>query len=300
VARTDGLWGGGALAGWGGLGEIVDTLQVTWFMPGGSLGRDNAPENPLSRAAVQLLQRGKSFPRLSMCFFDTGNGVLRWLGVIVHSAGDRILFFPGYSTTPTEIRRFMAGNQVWNQPFLFDHASLQSDLRTWHATTPGSADHLGKLRTLDLGESRVLWFGLSVADENALRLLCEETVVTATVPASDGQRRIDAFMASRDGAQFPLVSLNTEQAKRTDQAFLHFAFVVGPRGFPEYSGPELGAPFNSPFLAQPLPGVFYNLLVRSHRIELSPTIDLQITCCQLPGSLTAPITFTGPSNTPNL
>jgi len=162
---------------------------------------------------------------------------------------------------------------------------------------------LGKLRTLDLGESKVLWFGLSVTDENALRLLCEETVVTATVPPSDGRRRIDAFMASRDGAQFPLVSLNTEQAKGTDQVFLHFAFVVGPRGFrefsgSEFSGPALGAPFNSPFLAQPLPEVFYNLPVRSHRIELSPTIDLQITCCQLPGSLTVPITFTGPSGMP--
>jgi len=228
-----------------------------------------------------------------MCFFDTGQNAFRWLGVAVHSAGDRILFFPGYAATPAEIHSFLAGNQVWNQPFVFDHASLESDLRTWHVTTPGSTEHLGRPRTLDLGESCVLWFGLSVADENALRLVREETVVTAPVPPSDGRRRIEAFIAARDKVQFPLISRNTEHPRRTDASFLHFAFVVGPKGFPEYTSPEIAAPYNSPFLATPLPIVFRDLPIRSHRVELSSTIDLQIICCELPGTLKAPLTFTG-------
>jgi hypothetical protein len=234
-----------------------------------------------------------------MCFYNSGgSGPLRWLGVFVHSAGDRVLFFPGYSDIPTQIRGFKAGAEVWNQPFQFDHASLENDLRTWHVTSPGSADHLGRPRTLDIGESRVLWFGLSVANESALRLVREETTVIARVPPSDGKRRMDAFVAARDGAQFPIVSLNPQHPTPNNKGFLHFAFVVGPKGFPAYTGSELGAPFNSPFLAEPLPEALHNLPLRIHRVELSPTIDLQIACCLMPGVLTAPFSFTGPSGTP--
>ena len=264
-------------------------------MPSGAAaGRDAVPENPLSRAVAYLLLGGKPLPRLSMCFFDSGQNAFRWLGVFVHSAGDRILFFPGYAAAPTEIHSFLWGNVVWNQPFVFDHVSLESDLRTWHVTTAGSTEHLGGPRTLDLGESRVLWFGLSVADENALRLVRQKTVVTAPVPSSDSRRRIEGLIAARDKAQFPLISRNTDHPRRTEGSFLHFAFVVGSKGFPEYNGPEIAAPYNSPFLSTPLPVVLRDIPLRSHRVELSSTRELQITCCELPGTLKTPLTFTGP------
>lgn len=270
----------------------MDTLNITWSMPIGTQEKDTAPENPLSRAIAQLLHQGKPFPRLSMCFFDPGNQVPRWLGVLVHSAGDRILFFPGYASSHNGIRRFFQSKEVFNQSFQFDHVSLERDMKTWHATAFGSTAHVGKTRTLELGESRVLWFGLSIAGDHILRLLSRETIVTAKVPAVDSKRRIDTFKAAREGAQFPLISLNTDTPRYTDQTFLHFAFIVGPRGFNDYIGSDLGLPVNSPFLASSLPDMFSSLALRSHRVELSPTTDLQIVCLELPGALNVPLTFT--------
>jgi hypothetical protein len=276
--------------------EDIDTLKLTWSMEIGAPGTDDSPDNPFSRAVARLFREGKPFPRLTKCFFKGSNDVPRWLGVIVHSAGDRILFFPGYSTTPTAIRSFVDNTEVWNREFVLDHVSLESDLKTWHVTSPNSADHLGKPRTLELGDSRVLWFGLSFSNEEALRLVRQETVVSAAVPSSDAQRRVNAFKSSREGTEFSMISLNTEQPRRVDVSFLHFAFVVGPRSFPSYLGNQLAAPVGSPFLASPLQASIAGLPLRNHRVQLSSSIDIEITSCELPGSLTVPMIFTSPFN----
>ena len=266
-------------------------------MPGGALGIDAEPSNPLSRATARLFADGMPFSRLSMCFFNGEKSVLRWLGVLVHSAGDRILFFPGYTTAPTDLGAYVGRADVSRAGFIFDHASLEADLKTWHVTTAGSRDHLGSPRTVDLGDSRVLWFGLSVADANALRPVRDQTLVEARIPASDSARRANVFKAARENAQFPLLSLNSDHPAPAGDSFLHFAFVVGAKGFADYVGPEQGFPFGSPFLPEPPPTSRGPLPIRIHRIELSPTMDLQVTCCHLPGKLAVPLAFTGPNPT---
>ena len=264
-------------------------------MPMGLPGCDSSRENPLSRAVRQLLEDGKPFPRLSMCFFDPKTSPFRWLGVLVHSAGDRILFFPGYAQTPIALQVFAGGAQVEERPFLFDHASLERDLQSWHVTTPQSADHVGRPKTLKLGDSRVLWFGLSAASDEALRPVLLVTKATASVPPRDSERRTQAFMRARDGAEFPLVSLNTDLPRRKSPSFLHFSFVVGPAGFPDYVGTDIAAPVESPYVTPPLPSSIPRLPSRSHRVRLSGSIELQITVTELPGSLSVPIIFTGSS-----
>jgi hypothetical protein len=159
----------------------VHTLHHTWTTPGGSPGRDESPTNPLNRATAQLLQYGKPFPRLCMCFFKDARGTLRWLGVFVHSAGSRVLFFPGFADTFKEVQHGFKAKSQRNQPFDFDHVSLENDLQSWHITSARSEDHIGKPRTLDIGKSRVLWFGMSVADANVLRIVREETRITSVV-----------------------------------------------------------------------------------------------------------------------
>jgi hypothetical protein len=231
-----------------------------------------------------------------MCFFRDARDTLRWLGVFVHSAGNRVLFFPGFADTFEAVHGFKDASLVWNQPFNFDHFTLESDFLTWHITSARSEDHLGKPRTLDIGKDRVLWLGLSLADANVLRVVREDTQTKSDVPSSDTNRRREALVAARDSAQFPIILLNTEHSTSFQKDFLHFAFIVGPKGFEDYSGPEFDFPDKSPFLTEPFPNQLSNLPFRSHRIELSAAIDIQVTSFLLPGQLKIPVSFTSKTN----
>jgi hypothetical protein len=193
------------------------------------------------------------------------------------------------------VQGFKGQQEKWNQTFLFDHASLERDRQSWHATSPGSSQHLGRPTTLDLGNGAVLWFGLSVTSTSVLRPVLARTTITTSVPSSDARRRAEVFRTARDGAQFPILHLNNELPSPPGESFLHFAIVVSPTGSPEYAGQELGAPHGSPFLNNPLPDSFINLPIRRHRFQLSATIDIQITTALLPGRLAGPVTFTSPS-----
>lgn len=183
-----------------------------------------------------------------------------------------------------------------NRPFAFDHASLERDPRTWHVTTPGSTDHIGRPPTLSLGEGRVPWFGMSVAGADGLRVLRKESVITAEVHPSDSRRRAAVLNAARENMEFPMLSLNTDVPPPTFEGFLHFGVIVGPKVFPDYRGPEIGFPFGSPYVVRGLTPPHAGLSMRSCRIALSDTIDIQITCAFVPGRLKVPIAFTAPSN----
>lgn len=274
----------------------MDTVKLTCTLPEGMPGSDVSPTNPLARALRQLLRDGRPFNRISSCFFRDQQGVARWLGVFVRSAGDRVIFFPGLSMKADRIHGFRSEEEKWKaQPFAFDHLSLESDLRTWHVTSMDSKDHLGRPTTLPVGGGRVLWFGMSVADSDALQPVYRETVIAAEVPEGDSRRRMDVLFKAREGMAFPLVSLNTEHPKAFDNGFLHFSVFVGPTSFENYPGPEFGFPFGSPFLAAPLQNEISKLPLRSHRLALTDEMDIQITCTRLPGQLSTPVTFTGPT-----
>ena len=273
----------------------MDTIRLTWTMPVGLAGSDASPANPLARALRQLLREGRPFSRLCQCFFRDAQGTVRWLGVFVHSAGDRVIFFPGFADTMDKIHGFRSETQMWKQSFAFDHATLESDLQTWHVTSKDSQDHLGRPATLAIGEGRVLWFGLTRANASALRVVHQETVITADVPPSDSRRRMDVFSAAREGAAFPMLTFNAEHTTPASRGLCHFAVYVGPKGFPDYVGADLGFPHESPFMVEPLPSEMTRLPLRSHRVALSDVLDMQITAVLLPGQLNVPASFTSPT-----
>ena len=185
----------------------MNTLQITGSMPLGHPGEDSDTQNPIARALSRLFLDGQPFERMCHCYFQPEPGNLRWLGVFVHSAGDRVLFFPGFVSSFTKIQAFKATRETWNQEFLFDHASLERDRRTWHVTSPRSRQHLGRPSTLDIGEGSVLWFGMSVANSTVLRPAHQQTTVNALVPPSDSKRRADVFKSAREGAQFVMPTM---------------------------------------------------------------------------------------------
>jgi len=80
-----------------------DTLKIEYRLDQGVPGRDDDPKNPISRALTSLMKDNSRLPSLAQTFLvDEAPGEpWRWLGVFVKSAGDRILFFPGFKPTMT-------------------------------------------------------------------------------------------------------------------------------------------------------------------------------------------------------
>lgn len=273
-------------------------VDLTWTMDIGEDGVDDEPINPLSRSLDRLLRTGQPLRKSALCFCSlpdrlTEQGRLRWLGAFVFSAGDRVIFFPGYAVTPDRVVGMRGPTKIWDHQVAVDHVSLEKNRESWHATTPMLKEHFDGPTTLDLGQGRALWFGMSVANGNALRLVKKRTHAQAIVPPSDTQRRTDVFRAAREAAIFPIVTPN--QATTVDgPGFYHFSFIIGPVGFPPYTGCEHGFPRGSPFLASPLPDYMPGVAASTYSCSLAPFCDLQVTVMRLPGTLTVPLTLTSP------
>jgi hypothetical protein len=275
-------------------------LKLTWYMEHGSQGTDNDPDNPLSRVVNRLFEEGKPFQRIALCFLGdlaprvSGSTPVRWLGAFTLSAAGQVIFFPGFAARPTGMMSFRRhpSHPLHEQAFQVDHLSLEEDRTRFHLTEPKSKDHLRRWPTYTLGDERVLWCGLSVARETALRELKAETLVISDAPPSRSRQRSDWFLQARGGAEFLWVSLHSETRGHFQEGFLHFAFIVGPQGVPLYEGDQLGFPFDSPDLSKPLlPDVLENLPVHHHRLSLGSSIDIQIVTMWLPSTLRVPFSL---------
>lgn len=277
-----------------------DILKITCTFTDGKLGNDDSPENPIARALHRLLRLdGQPFHRLNHCYFKHGIDDLRWLGTFVHSAGDRVIFFPGFASTKSHIKGYQNQHAIWDQPFVCDHASLEKDRRSWHLTTQGSSMQLGGPMTLDLGQNRVLWFGLSIANPAVMREVLRTVTVSATVPPSDSRRRGDVLINAVKDATQVILTTNTKHEIASSEHCLHFSFVVGSKGFPEYDGPELAAPYGNPFFIPSISN-HVNVPTSRSRLNLSDSLDVEISCSLTPGKLTASVAITSPSTPLNL
>jgi hypothetical protein len=277
----------------------MKTIKLTFKLNGGVDGIDDDPDNPLARAAANLFKSGQPYKRMIQCFCsnplevaNNGNQTLRWFGVFVLSAGDRVIFFPGFSSPKSLVQRYQRNSLVWNQSFDFDHLSLQRDFKKWHITNYDSSEHLGSPATLPLGKGRILWFGLSISDFKVFRIAKEQTEISVQAPSRDANRRSDILLNSRSDAIFPILDFHSEAVSSLNTGFLHFGVIVGPKDFEKYTGTEIGIPNGSPFLTNPFLNQEVKLPVRIHRFTLSQNVDIQIVTAILPGSLNMPITIT--------
>ena len=277
----------------------MDVIKLTWRYDAGRDGTDNDPENPLSRAVNRLFfGDGQPFKRLSMLFYaehsvtDPSNQRLRWLGVLVHSKADRLIFFPGFNDSYKHLIIYQGQTLRRNQCFDFDHLTLDKDFKRSHITSPKSKAHSPSFPTTDLGSSRFLWFGLSLSDFEVLRPVYRETKVVMKVPESDAKRRTEVFINSRKDARFQIIERHPNVVDIVPQGFLHISFIAGPSGFETYIGTIHGFPDGSPFLLRPLPQGSAQLPEIQHRISVSQSIDVQATTAWIPGELKVPLTFT--------
>jgi hypothetical protein len=269
-------------------------LTVTSTIPEGAEGRDDNPFNPLARATNKLLRDGDPMQKISLCYLDAqdspGLFPLRWFGVFIHSYGGRLILFPGFAEPFTFMFRSQGQGRPNTKPFSTDHLSLEADMKSWHITSTGSREHEGTFPTHDVGSGRYFWCGISVAGFDRLREVKKEVVTQANVPETDGRRRTDNVLAARDKLVFNTLQLNAEAKRRFTPGFLHFALVVGPCGFPNYSGFLFPNADTLPYVSPKFPPL-NDTPVRGHRLNIPP-FDVEIISAWLPGTLSVPFLFT--------
>jgi hypothetical protein len=266
----------------------------------GRPGEDKAITNPLSRSLNYLLEHGFPFKRFTLGFWastpfreEIQNYNLFWFGVFLLSQGNRIIYFPGLIRPKEHVQAYMGNQLKWDEEFDVDHISLEKDRRTWHITSQNSRSHLGNLNfpTIDIGEGRTVWFGMSISTYSVLWPVSQKTTVVAKSPKSDVHRREKVFMEAREGSQYQILEPHPESDKISPTGFFHVSIIVGPRNFKTYEGEKHNFPLGSLFITPPLEGEI-QLPVRHHRVSLSSDLDLQITTAKVPRSLKLPVVFT--------
>lgn len=229
---------------------IMDDTRVdlTWVMEGVESGLDDSLYNPLARGVYSLFgEKGRPFERLSKCFFRDSKGETRWFGVFIYSAGDRVLFFPGFSKSQENPVGYK-DKELWcKEDMEIDHLSLDRDRETWHITAPKSQKHIGNFFTQKVSNDVRHWFSMSTFNSECLRTALSETLVSMPVPQSDVERRIKTFIESRDGVTFQLLSFNSEHSFPDKPWFLHFSVFFGAPGFQVPDTTILGIPDIEPF-----------------------------------------------------
>ena len=283
---------------------MLDKLEITFKLIGGEAGVDEDSYNPLSRALTNLLRTGQPFQRLTQCFIvddryqSVNNDMcIRWLGVFVYSAGNRIIFFPGFADPMTHIHAIHVFESRFNQSFQFDHFTLEENLQRWHVTSEDSHEHFpGRgIKTRSLGNDNYLWFGLTISNLDVLRIAKERTTVIANVPTTDARRRADILLKAREDAIFHQLEFHPH-ARMSGSFTSHFSVFVGNGRGNFYGGNDLGLPYDSPFLTAPLDDREMPLPIRRHPIVLSNDRDLQIDTAILPSDVIYPVVVTSGLN----
>lgn len=257
-------------------------LTLGFEAPFGIPGIDQDINNPLSRAFARFDKKGHPLKGASLSFIREGVSVPRWLGVFIHSEGDRILFFPG----GLGVCATGCGG------FVVDHVTLDKSFRGSHFTSPGSADHFECGRPTALNENCYLWFGMSCARPEMLRIVMRKTIRPMIISESDLPRRAGIVKDAFQAGTAPLVRVAPYDAQIAP-CFLHFSVMVGPRGFAEYQGGKLSLPPSPKYWSRNA-SIQAGLHLRRYRIALSPQIDLQVRAGWVPGVLNEPMIFAFP------
>lgn len=273
-------------------------VELSWKNSLGREGIDSSNDSPLSRSLHKLLKGGRPFRRYSQILIskesskvDAHKYLLGWLGVIVLSQANKVLFFPGFSKIGEAIKGLRGKHLNWDQRFKIDHISLEKNWNRWHLTSKDSVGHLGSINTSSLGEKRRLWFGLSVTSQSVFQPLFKRTSTVVSIPKCDVDRRMKIFEKSRENAKFHIVEPHPQAHAKFSEGFIHMSFIIGPKNFSLYRGENHGYPTDSPFLDKGLSSRITGMPVRLHRISLSDEVDIQITFFKMPGKLNVPALF---------
>jgi hypothetical protein len=215
-----------------------------------------------------------------------------WLGTFVCSAGNRVIFFPGYSKRLGRVLTYKGTKQIRDTQTVIDHLTLEKDRDTWHMTTALSADHFKGAKSLPLTGDTVLWFGMSIASPASLHLVRRKTIIQHQVPASDARRRHENIMQAFHNVENLRLELVPESLDPQSEHFHHFTVIVGNPDMLHALPQEFAFPHGSPLVEPPIPDDF-RIRSCAQIFALPGHCAIQITATRLPGRLMLPVHFTG-------
>lgn len=269
-------------------------------------GLDSNPRHALARCLRSLLQDGRPFDRLALVFSTppSGRGPLRWLGALARSSRGLVSFFPATTETVDQVVAYQGQARRHDRAFAFDHITLEPGKTASHLTSdPASAptSRFGAFPAHRLDEHRRLWLGYSLRCVEELPLVLSTTFVEAEISGADAERRWRELVSVRRGVEFPAVALNEDEPALDAPTYLHFGFIVGPRGCQVEAYDEIGLPHGSPMLlaATPAAGTRFRVAARIHRVELGSDLDVLIVVTEQPGRLNTSVHFTMPGPAPD-
>jgi hypothetical protein len=189
-----------------------------------------------------------------MYLADDSEQIARWLGMLVEGESGRVVFFPGLAAPTNRMRHESRGGFSIDRLFNVDHLTLEPDRRSWHATELPNASQRrrrrgsrrshprekGQLCTWDLGEGSVLWFGMTIANDSALRPVMQTTTASAPAPPNreEASERLRVFERAVNGAE--LLVIAKPGPPPFPRAVCHFTIIVAPPTAPFYAGPLRG------------------------------------------------------------
>jgi hypothetical protein len=261
----------------------VDTLTLNWKLPFGAPA--DVPDSPLvmSRALRGVLGEGKPQGSIRVLYFQPSlsDARVHWFGVVLLSQGGRVLFF-----TPSVISGFELYNNSRTKEkrsFAVDHLTLEADFASWHITGTDHKKKAGGPRTVRLASGGYLWFGMSSAGPEHLPPVVEGNQLTFMLPETDSRRRRDLLNSVLSGATDQIISLNPQAFHLAAPWYVQFNVAVGPLGF-DPRADEIGRFMVNPSADVLATGPHVQTAARTHRVTLSPTVELLICAFPLPGN----------------
>lgn len=254
----------------------MDRLDLNWSFEFGLTADEPAGPLVLLRALRGIISEGRPQGSLRLLFFkpNLGRPEVFWLGILMLTAGDRVVFFPAGEITGFDM--FHRATPRRARGFPVDHLTLEPDRRGWHLTGTNPRKSAAGPQTLPLSSGGWLWFGMSSAGPEVMPPVLKENQLRFEVPSVDAKRRIDLLKAVRKGAVDQIISLNQEAFSLNPPWYVQFNFAVGP--------PGVSPPMEeiTRFLVNPTVdptggiGESFQAQGREHRIQLSDDLEVLV------------------------
>ncbi len=229
---------------------IILTLQFPEPLGSGEVRTENSV---FLRPLQVLATQGRPIGKLTYLVTSAAGFPTFTVGSLVHSEGDRIIFFPGLAA------RHLLWYTEGEAPDggVVHHITLDRDRETFHialedelgGTSPTSRPRLPRHPTRLLPGGARLWFGLSLRDATVLEVTPSELRFVFSAPPLDSARRVKDMVRAREGSDFHLLSLFDGEPLEAGM-FLHFDFAVSPLDREELEPFQSFAPTGPPLLRE--------------------------------------------------
>ncbi len=227
--------------------------------------------NALIRPYRFLITKRKDIGKVKYLFYRENESPFRIFGSLCHSAGKRLLFFPGLIA-----RKLIWNTKLKNSPLpqgIIDHFTIEPNFKTWHVTTllndKKEKIWMPSFKLFELQPSLYFWFGLSIKNKNELDVTPEEVKLSFESFSIESRRLLQIIKKSRENVEDNILELSNKERKDKNN-FLHFDILVDIRSKRKRTKEfdfKSAYPFNKPALIEEIkPDLQF--ISRTHKTKL--------------------------------